>query len=38
MSEQRLDLENTVAKLKKVITEMVDIMKDQFDKKFKTIK
>ncbi|MBR3152055.1 MAG: chromosome segregation protein SMC, partial [Clostridia bacterium] len=37
MSEQRLDLENTVAKLKKVITEMVDIMKDQFDKKFKTI-
>ena len=37
MSEQRLDLENTVTKLKKVITEMVEIMKDQFDKKFKTI-
>ena len=37
MSEQRLDLENTVTKLRKVITEMVDIMRDQFDKKFKTI-
>ena len=37
MSEQRLDLENTVAKLKKVITDMVDIMKKQFDKNFKII-
>ncbi len=37
MSEQRLDLENTMSKLRKVINEMVNIMKDQFDKKFKTI-
>ena len=37
MSEQRLDLENTVAKLKKMIAEMTDTMKKQFAEKFKLI-
>ena len=37
MSEQRLDLENTMAKLRKVISEMTQIMKEQFKEKFKTI-
>lgn len=37
MCEQRLDLENTSAKLKKVIQEMTGIMKDQFSKQFNTI-
>ena len=37
MCEQRLDLENTSAKLKKVIQEMTGIMKDQFSKQFNII-
>ena len=37
MSEQRLDLENTMAKLRKIITDMTAIMKEQFEKKFKEI-
>ncbi len=37
MCEQRLDLENSSAKLKKVIQEMTGIMKEQFAKQFKII-
>ena len=37
MSEQRLDLENTAAKLRKVIQEMTSTMKDQFAEKFAII-
>ena len=37
MCEQRLDLENSISKLKKVIAEMTSIMKDQFAKQFKII-
>lgn len=37
MCEQRLDIENTMAKLKNVIQEMIDIMKQQFIKQFETI-
>ncbi len=37
MSEQRLDLENTMAKLRNVITEMTNNMKIQFAEKFKQI-
>ena len=37
MSEQRLDLENTMSKLRKIITDMTAIMKEQFEKKFKEI-
>ena len=37
MSEQRLDLENTMSKLRKVISEMTQIMKEQFKEKFKVI-
>jgi len=37
MCEQRLDIENTMTKLKDVITEMTGIMKDQFIEKFETI-
>lgn len=37
MSEQRLDLENTMSKLRKVIADMTQIMKDQFRKQFITI-
>ena len=37
MSEQRLDLENTMSKLRKIITEMTAIMKEQFEEKFKEI-
>ena len=37
MSEQRLDLENTMSKLKNVISEMTQIMKEQFKEKFKVI-
>ena len=37
MSEQRLDLENTIAKLKKVIIDLTEVMKKQFDEKFKII-
>ena len=37
MSEQRLDLENTMAKLRKVIQEMTSTMKEQFKKQFEII-
>ena len=37
MCEQRLDLENSMAKLKNVISEMITIMKEQFKEKFKLI-
>ncbi len=37
MSEQRLDLENTMSKLRNVISEMTQIMKEQFRDKFKVI-
>ena len=37
MSEQRLDLENTMSKLRDVISEMTQIMKEQFKEKFKVI-
>lgn len=37
MCEQRLDLENAMAKLKKVILDMTTTMKDQFSQKFKEI-
>ncbi len=37
MCEQRLDLENTVTKLRKVIEDMTDTMKKQFAEKFKQI-
>ena len=37
MCEQRLDLENSMAKLRKIINEMTDIMKQQFSEQFKII-
>ncbi len=37
MCEQRLDLENTTAKLRNVISEMTTIMKEQFKAKFEQI-
>ncbi len=37
MCEQRLDLENSSNKLKKVILEMTKTMKEQFEKQFKII-
>ena len=37
LCEQRLDLENTISKLKKLINEIVDNMKKQFAEKFKLI-
>ena len=37
MCEQRLDLETTMAKLRKVIDDMTDAMKKQFKEKFKLI-
>lgn len=37
MCEQRLDLENSSTKLKKVIQDMTKIMKEQFGKQFKII-
>ncbi len=37
MSEQRLDLENTMSQLRKVISDMTQIMKEQFREKFKVI-
>ena len=37
MSEQRTDLENTITKLKKMISDMTDTMKKQFAEKFKLI-
>lgn len=37
MSEQRLDLENTMSKLRSVISDMIQIMREQFKEKFKVI-
>ena len=37
MCEQRLDLENSSSKLKKVIQDMTKIMKEQFETQFKVI-
>ena len=37
MSEQRLDLEDTIAKLRKMISDMTDTMKTQFAEKFAII-
>ncbi len=37
MCEQRLDLENSMTKLRKIISEMTDIMKSQFSEQFKII-
>ena len=37
MCEQRLDLENTIGKLRKMITDMTATMKEQFVKQFKLI-
>ena len=37
MCEQRLDVENSMAQLKNVITEMTETMKEQFLKQFKII-
>ena len=37
MCEQRLDVENSMAQLKNVITEMTETMKEQFIKQFKII-
>ena len=37
MSEQRLDLESTMSKLRKIVTDMTQIMKEQFKNKFKEI-
>ncbi len=37
MCEQRLDLENSINKLRKVISDMTTIMKEQFAKQFKAI-
>lgn len=37
MCEQRLDLENSINKLRKVISDMTSIMKEQFEKQFKAI-
>jgi len=37
MCEQRLDLEDSISKLRKVIGDMVNIMKEQFTEKFKII-
>ena len=37
MCEQRLDLENSINKLRKVISDMTSIMKEQFERQFKAI-
>ena len=37
MCEQRLDLENTISKLRKMISEITDTMRKQFVEKFKLI-
>ena len=37
MCEQRVDLENTMAKLRKIISDMTNIMKEQFKEKFEMI-
>ena len=35
MCEQRLDIESSITKLRKIITEMTSVMKEQFSEKFK---
>ncbi len=37
MCEQRLDLENSITKLRKIISEMTVVMKEQFSENFKII-
>ncbi len=37
MCEQRLDIENTMAKLRDIIQDMLDVMKEQFTKRFNII-
>ena len=37
MCEQRLDLENTAAKLRNIISDMTKTMKEQFVEKFELI-
>ena len=37
MCEQRLDLENSISKLRDVVTDMTKIMKEQFEKQFRII-
>ena len=37
MCEQRLDLESTMSKLRKIISDMTNIMKEQFKEKFEMI-
>ena len=37
MCEQRLDLENTITKLRKVISDMTETMEEQFKQKFEVI-
>ena len=37
MAEQQLDLETTIAKLRKIIQEMTETMKEQFSERFKLI-
>ena len=37
MCEQRVDLESTMAKLRKIISDMTNIMKEQFKEKFELI-
>ena len=37
MCEQRLDLEDTMSKLRKVIQDMTETMKQQFKEKFEII-
>ena len=37
MTEQKEDLESTITKLKKIINDMIQIMKEQFAKQFKII-
>ena len=37
MCEQRVDLESTMAKLRKIISDMTNIMKEQFKEKFEMI-
>ena len=37
MCEQRVDLESTMAKLRKIISDMTSMMKEQFKEKFEMI-
>ena len=37
MCEQRLDIEDSITKLRKIISEMTNVMKEQFAQNFKTI-